>query len=394
MLHLPTVIGISLLLNLLISCFFLSVYFHKKQPCYLYFSLACAAFVGAEVLACLRLVIDQPFITHYLADLFIITSPLLAIVGLKSVSGAEKALLMPYTSVLGISAIILLPLYSTTSGQLLTSLIIACLFLYAATLVFNMNTNAALQQKILLACFSIHSLIMFIQAALLAAPLITTAVYNFSQPLQVILINHLILATATAVVMPFVLFADLEAKLHRLVNRDTLTNLLNRRGFFINGDKISKKIKTHKHALSVVMIDIDYFKKVNDQYGHSTGDMAIKWIAQHILNQLNDNDIAARIGGEEFAILLPEQSISQAKQTTQNICIAIRENTLKYKGHTLNLSVSAGVSCCDTHSCSIKTLLDLADKRLYIAKSQGRDQVVSTDEIQLLQNVNIASPMR
>ncbi|WP_369669690.1 GGDEF domain-containing protein, partial [Enterococcus faecium] len=78
------------------------------------------------------------------------------------------------------------------------------------------------------------------------------------------------------------LFADLEAKLQRLVNRDALTNLQNRRGFFINGDKISKELKSHKHALSVVMIDIDHFKKVNDQYGHSTGDMAIKWIAQHI----------------------------------------------------------------------------------------------------------------
>lgn len=393
MLHLPTVIGISLLLNILISCFFLSVYFYKKQPCYLYFSLACGTFASAEVLACLRLVIEQPFITHYLADLFIIASPLLAIIGLQKVSHKARPAL-PYFIVLVISALVLLPLYDLSGGQLLTTIIIATLFLFAATIVYKLNTNAHIQQKILFACFTIHSLIMFIQAALLAAPLISTTIYDFTQPLQVILINHLILATATAVVMPFVLFADLEAKLQRLVNRDSLTNLLNRRGFFISGDKISKQLKAHKHALSVVMIDIDHFKKVNDQYGHSTGDMAIKWIAQHILNQLNDNDIAARIGGEEFSILLPEQTLNQAKRTTENICIAIRENTLKFKGHTLNLSVSAGVSCCDTYSCSIKSLLELADKRLYIAKSQGRDQVVTTDEDQFLADENIASQVR
>ncbi|OUS68051.1 hypothetical protein B5G52_20570 [Pseudoalteromonas sp. A601] len=393
MLHLPTVIGISLLLNILISCFFLSVYFYKKQRCYLYFSLACGTFAVAEVLACLRLVIDQPFITHYLADLFIIASPLLAIIGLQKVSHKAKPAL-PYFIILATSALVLLPLYDLSGGQLLTTIIIATLFLYAATIVYKINTNAHLQQKILLACFSIHSLIMFIQAALLAAPLTSLTVSDFTQPLQVILINHLILATATAVVMPFVLFADLEAKLQRLVNRDSLTNLLNRRGFFINGDKISKELKSHKHAFSVVMIDIDHFKKVNDQYGHSTGDMAIKWIAQHILNQLNDNDIAARIGGEEFAILLPEQTLNQAKRTTQNICVAIRENTLKYKGNTLNLSVSAGVSCCDTHTCSIKRLLEFADKRLYIAKSQGRDQVVSTDQNQFLSNENITAQIR
>ncbi len=378
MLHLPTVIGISLLLNLLICCFFLSVYCYKKQRCYLYFSVACGTFASAEVLACLRLFIDQPFITHYLADLFIIASPVSAIIGLREVSSTSKSS-APYFTTLAISAILLLPLYDITGGQLLTSIIIASLFLHAASIVHKMNTNARLQQKILLYCFSIHSVIMFAQAVLIALPFLSASFNNFSQSLHVILINHLILATATAIILPFVLFADLEAKLQRLVNRDSLTSLLNRRGFFINGEKISRQVTSAHQDLSVVMIDIDFFKKVNDQYGHSTGDMAIKWIAQHILHNLTSNDIAARIGGEEFAILLPEQSLSQAQYTAQKICSAIRENTLKYKGHSLKLSVSAGVSCRDNQSHSIRALLELADKRLYVAKSQGRDQVVSAD---------------
>lgn len=380
MLHLPTVVGISLFLNILISCFFLSVYLCKKQTCYMYFALACGAFATAEVLACLRVIIENPFVTHYLADLFIIASPLFAIAGLKQVTSMQSNSYASFKIILGGSALVLMPIYDVTAGQLLTSFIIACLFLVAANTVYKMHTNATAQKNMLLVFFVLHSVIMFIQVVLLGMQLMTTIALNFIQPLQVILINHLFLATATALVMPFVLFADIEAKLQRLVNRDTLTGLLNRRGFLLDGEKISRHVKTHDQSLAVVMIDIDHFKSVNDQFGHSTGDMAIKWIAQHILSQLNDYDIAARIGGEEFALVLPEQSLSQASYTAQKLCDVIREHTLKYKGNTINLSVSIGVACKDANTQSIKGLLDLADKRLYIAKSQGRNQVVATDE--------------
>ncbi|KTF18024.1 GGDEF domain-containing protein [Pseudoalteromonas sp. H105] len=379
MLHLPTVIGISLFLNMLISSFFLCVYLRKKQSCYLYFALACSAFALAEILACLRVIIDNAFITHYLADLLIITSPLFAIIGLQLATSSQNKSFTSLKVALGGTALVLMPIYDVIAGQLLTSFIIACLFLVAANTVYKMKTNAVFHKKILLGCFVLHSVIMFIQVAILGIQLMAISTFDFSQPLQVILINHLFLATTTALIMPFVLFADIEAKLQRLVNRDTLTSLLNRRGFFIDGEKTSRHVIKHHQDLAVVMIDIDFFKNVNDQYGHSTGDMAIKWIAQHILSQLNDHDIAARIGGEEFALILPEQSHSQATHTAQIICNVIRQHTLKYKGNTINLSVSIGVACKDNKTQTIKGLLDLADKRLYVAKSQGRDQVVAID---------------
>ena len=96
--------------------------------------------------------------------------------------------------------------------------------------------------------------------------------------------------------------------------------------------------------------------------------------------QLNDNDIAARIGGEEFALLLPDQSLNQAQVTAQKLCDAIRGHSLRFKGNTINLSVSVGISSSYDANASIKILLDQADKRLYIAKAKGRDQVVISDQ--------------
>lgn len=379
MLHLPTVISISLLLNILIGGFFITVYKYKKQRCYLYLGASCAVFVAAQIFACLRIVLDNTFITHYLADLCIIISPVLAIIGLQKITYAHKSTNRHFLTLIFVSSIVLLPIYAVTAGQMVTSIIIATLFMYAAYLVHKMKCAAPIQQKILSACFISHSIIMYIQSMMLAAPHITNTVLDFHQPLQAILINHIILATTTALVLPFLLFVNIEEKLQRLVNHDTLTCLLNRRGFFMQGQAQIKQGIAHQQSFAVVMIDIDHFKRVNDKYGHSTGDTAIKWIAQHIMAQLNDHDIAARIGGEEFALLLPDQSLYQAKETAQRLCDAIREHSLHFKGNSIDLSVSVGISSSYDANASIKTLLDQADKRLYIAKAKGRDQVVICD---------------
>lgn len=380
MLHLPTVMSISLLLNVLIGGFFFTVYNYKKQPCYLYLGGSCMVFVAAQILACLRIVLDNPFITHYLADMCIIISPILALIGLQKVTNLTKNTNRHFLTLVIVSAIVLLPIYAITAGQLVTSIVIATLFIYGACLVHKMKCVAPMQQKILSGCFISHCLIMYIQAFMLVAPLVSNSATDYSLWLQIILVSHVILATATALVLPFLLFVNIEENLQRLVNHDVLTRLLNRRGFFMQGEKLLKQGVAYQQSFSIVMIDIDYFKSVNDKYGHSTGDTAIKWIAQHIMAQLNDNDIAARIGGEEFALLLPDQSLNQAQVTAQKLCDAIRGHSLRFKGNTINLSVSVGISSSYDANASIKTLLDQADKRLYIAKAKGRDQVVISDQ--------------
>ncbi|MGO3444882.1 MAG: GGDEF domain-containing protein, partial [Pseudoalteromonas distincta] len=136
--------------------------------------------------------------------------------------------------------------------------------------------------------------------------------------------------------------------------------------------------------VSVILLDIDFFKRVNDQFGHETGDQAIKWISQHIKEQFLNVGISARIGGEEFAILLPDYSLSAAKNDAEQLRKNISIQPFYHDGQHISLSVSAGVSNAINGEATIKELLAYADKRLYLAKETGRDKVVTFDEKSLL----------
>lgn len=384
MFHLPTVIFLSFILNLLISLFFLSIYKYKKQTSFLLFGLACATFALAEILACLRLYIDFPLITHYLASISMIMSPLLIIIGLYKYKNIQNISLMPLYCIFGFSGLLLLAIYPFEAAKMLTSLIIAGLFIYTAYLIKSMSFVAKAQKKALITCFLVHSGVMFLNVIFLLIPVLSSSIQDVATPLQIVLISHLLLATLSALILPFLLFSNSEYTLSNLANTDSLTQLFNRRGFFNNAKETLKQPNNSDKNVSVIILDIDFFKRVNDKYGHDTGDQAIKWIAQHIKEQFIDEGICARIGGEEFAILLPDYSLRAAKEYAEHLRENISKHPFYYQNSHINLSVSAGVSSALNGKMSVKDLLSLADKRLYLAKETGRDKVVSFDEKNLL----------
>jgi len=384
MLHLPTVISLSFILNVLIGLFFLSVHNFKKQTSFLLFGLACITFAFAELLACLKLVIDAPFITHYLADIFILLSPLLIIIGLHKYKHSKALNLKPLYCLLGLTGVALLPIYSDPAGQVLTSLIISVLYLYSAYIIKQMNFVATLQKKALIVCFSIHSILMLIQTTLLAISIFSINSPNYIEPLQLILSSHLILATCSALILPYLLASNTEHTLSSLANTDTLSQLLNRRGFFTKSKEALSDPKNIDKNVSVILLDIDFFKRVNDQFGHEAGDHAIKWISHFIKEQFLNVGISARIGGEEFAILLPDYTLSAAKSDAELLRKNISTQAFYHENQHIKLSVSAGVSNAINGNATIKELLAYADKRLYLAKETGRDKVVTFDEKSLL----------
>jgi diguanylate cyclase (GGDEF)-like protein len=384
MLHLPTVISLSFILNLFIGLFFFSVYRYKKQTSFLLLGVACLTFSFAELLACLRLLIDAPFVTHYLANVFVILSPFLVIIGLHKYKHTQLLNLQPLYITVGFSVLLLLTIYPYSAGQLLTSLTIAGLFLYIAFIIKSMSFVAISQKKALIICFLIHSIIMFIQAVLIAIPVLNESTPNSNAPMQLILSSHLILTTCSALILPYLLFSNTEHTLSSLANTDPLSQLFNRRGFFTKGKEILSDTSNINTDVSIIMLDIDFFKRVNDEYGHDTGDHAIKWIAQHIKEQFTDIGISSRIGGEEFAILLPSYTLGSAKNQAEKLRESIRSHPFHYLDNHINLSVSAGVSHAKSGHTNMKDLLSLADKRLYLAKESGRDKVVTFDEKHLL----------
>ncbi len=177
----------------------------------------------------------------------------------------------------------------------------------------------------------------------------------------------------------------LEDELRRQAGTDFLTGLANRRRFLDLGGQEVLRARRFQTALSVMMIDIDLFKQVNDTYGHPAGDQVIRRIGEICRAQLRDVDLLARFGGEEYAVLLPHTALAQARDVAERIRAAVGAEPLTIGSPddpTLALAVSCsiGVACCDHHQGAagdeqLDAILQRADSALYRAKNNGRNCV-------------------
>jgi diguanylate cyclase (GGDEF)-like protein len=167
-----------------------------------------------------------------------------------------------------------------------------------------------------------------------------------------------------------------QAKLEELAATDPLTGLLNRRHFFERFEEELDRAVRFDVPISVVMVDIDHFKRINDQHGHLVGDQVLIEIAKRINNSLRKIDTVCRYGGEEFAILLPGTDLSQAEQVAERVWRKVADTPIKRAGFEINVSVSLGVANKkQAESMTSNALIDHADQALYAAKKAGRNQV-------------------
>lgn len=162
-----------------------------------------------------------------------------------------------------------------------------------------------------------------------------------------------------------------------MAHHDPLTGLLNRRGFYDLANSIwSTAVRKHR-SITVIMLDIDYFKQVNDEYGHAAGDLTLIRISQLLTHECRTGDLLTRWGGEEFLILLPETNLEQAHVFAERIRSSIEALEIVFKQTHITATVSLGIS----ERGSIQTLNELiheADSHLYFAKEKGRNQTHST----------------
>jgi diguanylate cyclase (GGDEF)-like protein len=164
---------------------------------------------------------------------------------------------------------------------------------------------------------------------------------------------------------------------------DSLTGLYNRRYFFTQLQRESLLFRRHKRPLSLIMIDLDHFKRVNDQHGHIAGDHALTQLADLITLFLRETDVAARYGGEEIAILLPETSLEEAIEIAERLRIQVKETPVEWNDQTISITASFGVAQFRESSTNINDLLIAADAQLYAAKEYGRDCVFPQPEGQI-----------
>ncbi len=170
-------------------------------------------------------------------------------------------------------------------------------------------------------------------------------------------------------------------ELERLSQTDPLTEVANRRAFMEALERECVRVRRHGSPLSLLLMDLDHFKQINDQYGHAAGDVVLKECARVVEPEIRASDYFARIGGEEFAIVLPESDLRSARQLAERVRRAIAAHAFDSPQGALTVTVSVGVATTvSDQDESPECLLIRADKWLYAAKSEGRNRVRSRDD--------------
>ena len=175
--------------------------------------------------------------------------------------------------------------------------------------------------------------------------------------------------------LKFALFA---ARNSDLAMTDWLTGLLNRRGFFLAAEREHHQQLDVERRMSIVVIDIDHFKKINDEHGHAAGDEVLKALANVLRQRGSDRNHIARTGGEEFCILLPETDLENAQQLAESIRAQCENTQVTHAGSaTISFTISAGVSQVAPVE-TINHAINRADDALFVAKREGRNRVVES----------------
>jgi diguanylate cyclase (GGDEF)-like protein len=168
-------------------------------------------------------------------------------------------------------------------------------------------------------------------------------------------------------------------ELERLATIDGMTGIYNRRHFLALADHEWSRSRRYKRAISFLMIDIDFFKSINDKFGHEGGDQMIVHLTKLARDCKRDSDVLARIGGEEFAILLPETNLQQAQIIAERLRSEVAANPLIAGPVRISATISIGVAAAAQSMTGIADLMKAADKALYDAKNSGRNCVICCD---------------
>jgi two-component system cell cycle response regulator len=174
-------------------------------------------------------------------------------------------------------------------------------------------------------------------------------------------------------------------KMAELSTKDEFTDLYNRRYFTESAEREVAGTARYGQALSLFMLDLDFFKQINDNHGHPAGDAVLKQTARLLKKSIRRYDVACRYGGEEFAVIMPNTCLTDARTFSERLRKKIEKTTVRYDSKKIRFTVSIGLAQFLPESDkSIAHLIKRADDGLYAAKQQGRNRVIAVDDHALL----------
>lgn len=189
-----------------------------------------------------------------------------------------------------------------------------------------------------------------------------------------------IIISLVVLVLAYVTIGRYQKRLESMATTDRLTGVANRYVFETIFEQVAKNAARHDHPVSVAMLDIDHFKKVNDTHGHNAGDLALKSVIGTVKDRLRESDTICRWGGEEFLLVMPECDIQRAEKICDDIRSAVEKRTIIYGNSDIHLTISMGIS--ELHIGEDATsLVKRIDEALYKAKRGGRNKVSTTSDM-------------
>ncbi|EKQ53795.1 MULTISPECIES: GGDEF domain-containing protein [unclassified Clostridium] len=325
---------------------------------------------------------DSRFFILHLLILFV---SIIGLIMIKiSTKNSPDKLKNTYKLLIPVLTILLLSLMAIINGldQLkpgnISSVFIANLIIFSAVIIFRFPLNLVVYSIPFLTY--LYGLLKFQHnTELLISNIINGSIFF----LAVILISTLIYNYHYEKTAKNILLEETNSKLNYMSSHDPLTGLLNRRSF---GTQVSEKMKSiakTEELAGLILIDIDYYKYINDKFGHPIGDIVLKEVSNILTEHIKATDLVTRWGGEEFLIFLFQTSINEAYSLAENLRLAIENKVVLADECKIQVTASFGVSLLkDNSPNSFDISYKAADAALYKAKNQGRNQVILSSDIE------------
>ncbi|WP_273206228.1 GGDEF domain-containing protein [Marinobacter subterrani] len=379
--HLPTLLVTSVMINLLIAGMLWAIYhLRHRERCFKLWALACLTFVLGTGFAVARELLAAPVLTIFVAHLILGISPLLLLAGIHALMNLPLAGTRRSAQLLYAAGVLYLLGLAVGAGldpafaRFLTALFSALVFSLAIYRLGSIERKPRLPIVILQGLFAVHGTLMMAQVLVIIASAAGQLQPDIGPLLKLILVNHLLLVSATAMALPLLAFSRAERALVALADRDELTQLFNRRAFYREGRQAFVQARENRKPITVLMIDLDHFKQINDRWGHAVGDRVLRVVAGLMASELREDDIIGRVGGEEFAAVLRNDTGEGIGQVTERLLSRIVEAGRVIEEAPVHLSASIGGVTLVREYAGFEDMMAAADAALYRAKRNGRNR--------------------
>lgn len=263
------------------------------------------------------------------------------------------------------------PVWSNSLGDLM----IAAECAITPAILFTGKERSTRAPRLLMGSFFVLFVLVEFARAWVAFGLHANPDVTFPRLVYISAVSYIVDVSLLPLGIIWMMNARLEAELQQEIAIDPLTNVFNRRGLAPALDRELAHYKRYREDFSLVLFDLDHFKQLNDNYGHAAGDTVLAAIAGTVRTRLRETDLLARLGGEEFLILLPRTTLAAAQLTVQLLHQAIREKRYVLSGDSVQVTASWGItSTSECVNADAQRLLSQADTALYRAKKSGRDR--------------------